>query len=87
MEDVLVMNVLQTEDCLCQPPQDLFLTEWLPTPLGLLNLLGEIATLTVVHQNAEPALICEVLAVAHDIWVLEVRQELTLLQCILRLSS
>jgi hypothetical protein len=67
VQNVLIVNILQTKNCLCQPPQYLLLGYWLAASFGLLYPLGEVSTLTIIHQNAEPALLGEAFTVAHNV--------------------
>mmetsp|Transcript_54094 Transcript_54094/g.142496 ORF Transcript_54094/g.142496 Transcript_54094/m.142496 type:complete len:286 (-) Transcript_54094:313-1170(-) len=71
VQDVPVVDVLQRQQTLREPSEDLVLGEGLATFSGLVYLLGEVPVLAEVHQDAEPAAVGEVLPVPDDVRVLE----------------
>jgi len=65
----------------------LILREWFSAPLGLSDASGEITTLAVVHEDAQPSTLREAFAVADDVWMLQFGQQLALLDSILHFFS
>mmetsp|Transcript_101924 Transcript_101924/g.318560 ORF Transcript_101924/g.318560 Transcript_101924/m.318560 type:complete len:367 (+) Transcript_101924:442-1542(+) len=85
MQDVHVVDVLQRQDGLSEPTHDLRLWEGLVGLPHLLDAVGEVPPLTVVHDDAQPAILVETLAVPHNVGMLQGGQDLALLQSVLPL--
>mmetsp|Transcript_105291 Transcript_105291/g.280352 ORF Transcript_105291/g.280352 Transcript_105291/m.280352 type:complete len:280 (+) Transcript_105291:141-980(+) len=85
VQDVLLVDVLQREERLRHPLQDLLLGDGLARLPRELDLRGQVPPLAVGHEDAEPAAVDEVLPVLHDEGVAEGGKQAALLHGILGL--
>merc|ERR1719450_1333492 len=79
------MDVLERKECLREPSHNLLFGKACSACPGGLDLLGEIAALTIIHGDTKPARFEEGLSIPDDVGVLEGPQKLALLQCIISL--
>ena len=56
MNNLAIMNMLHTQAQLCEPIEDLSLAKW--SASLIFDLATEVATIRVVHDNAEFAFLC-----------------------------
>lgn len=78
MQHMPFMDVLQSQHRLGEPAEDLPFRDVLPLPPCIIDLLGQISTFTIVHQEAKPSRIAETFAVADNVRMLQRAQELSL---------
>jgi len=81
------MQMLQREHGLREPPQDAILGDELTASARPLDATRKLATLTEVHEDAQPALVREALAVPHHIRMTQRRKQLGLFDGILELLT
>mmetsp|Transcript_101291 Transcript_101291/g.326511 ORF Transcript_101291/g.326511 Transcript_101291/m.326511 type:complete len:422 (-) Transcript_101291:94-1359(-) len=82
VQDVPVMQMLQCQDRLREPPENPILGQGLVGPAGNLDFAGELPALAEVHEDTQHALVREALPVADDVGMLQRRKQLCLLHCI-----
>ena len=72
MENFAAMNVLQCCANLDEPVENFFLLKIVLGLLSLLDVIGEVSNLTVLHDDVENVLKNEGTDVGNDIWMFHV---------------
>eukprot|EP00406_Dinophysis_acuminata_P041059 CAMPEP_0179360342 /NCGR_PEP_ID=MMETSP0797-20121207/79926_1 /TAXON_ID=47934 /ORGANISM="Dinophysis acuminata, Strain DAEP01" /LENGTH=154 /DNA_ID=CAMNT_0021075691 /DNA_START=322 /DNA_END=783 /DNA_ORIENTATION=+ len=71
VQHVLVVNVLQRQRRLREPPQDLRFGQGLPCLSCPVHPLVEVSAVSIVHDDGQRAVLRKAFAVANDVGVLE----------------
>lgn len=83
MDNLLLMDILQPEEELDEPLDDLLLSQRFVVIAPLLQILFKIALLSILHHDADWPLLDEGLMVANDVAVIELLHKFDLLEYLL----
>jgi hypothetical protein len=82
---VLILYVLQRQQGLRNPSQDLILGDAVIRILRLLNFLRQIAALAIIHEDEKPSVLNKAFPMPHNVRMFKLSQQGRFLHCILSL--